>query len=285
MSFDPIEREVMADEFFVRQLEEYVRSRQEEGEGLTLDELVGWIKAHIWRGDIFSMLIQGLSGHGKTTLALKIAARFYAKGRRPGWKAALEHLFFDPLEITAAILRAVRQGKLLPLIIFDDAGAWLSKWAVTADKRFFLEFSNLMRMAVGAILYTDIYAINKYVRDTAKMRVVVRKIPRSLYQEYGIDPGDRREWSAARLYVTKLSIKGVAYKKLVDIVYPLDLPRYVRSAYSKRRREYTGRLAQRVILRFLSSRGAKRIFESGGGEALLEELAEIAGIEAAGDEE
>ncbi len=44
----------------------------------------------------------------------------------------------------------------MDLLIFDDTDAWLSKWRLRIDKRFFLEFTSLLRPSVDGSIYTDI---------------------------------------------------------------------------------------------------------------------------------
>ena len=269
--FDELEAEVLRDDEFVRLIEEYVEQKVADEERLRIDDLVSWIRWVGERGDIFSILIQGQSGVGKTTLALQIAARYYRRGKLLGWKRALEHLMFDPIEVVSLIRKNLDLGRQVGLIIFDDAGAWLSKWGVTIDKRIYMEFSNLLRMAVKSIIYTDIFSVAKYVRDTAKLRVIVRKIPRSAYHEYGIRDKEK-EWSVARMYITDFSIRGPYYRLLGEIVYPLYLPEKVRRAYNRKRMEYTKRLADRVIKRLKESRSGKKLLKrSPAARELVEE--------------
>ena len=283
--FDQLEQELLLGESrFLEEIERYVEKKKEQGEKLTPDDIVNWMRRYAYQGDIFSMLIQGLSGHGKTTLALQLAARYYKRGSRMGWSKALEYTMFDPVEIIATILRHLRQNKIVPLLIFDDAGAWLSKWGLTVDKRFFLEFTNLLRTSVGVIIYTDIWSISKYIRDTVKVRVMVQKLSRSQYEQYNIPADTNLEWSVARLYITKISLKGPYYKLLSEIVFPLELPKRVRARYNKKRHEYTAKLAGRVIKRLIESRAGKRILKTEAGRELLQEIAEMIGEEL-GEEE
>ncbi len=235
------------------------------------------INMYIQHHDIFIMLIQGLSGHGKTTLALHIAAEFYKTYRKNkkiknGYTRALRYLMFDPLEIVSELIKQFRRQKPVDIIIFDDAGTWLSKWGITADKRTFLEFMNLLRTAVGAMIFTDIWSVAKYVRDISKVKVIVEKLSPSEYPRYGIKD-TKREWSIGKVYLTKISIKGVYETYIGDVLFPLDLPQVVRYKYNAKRTKYTMRLAARVISRILSNdKVIQNYAKSSSGRKFLEEL-------------
>ena len=108
--FDDVEYELVAADDFLSVASEFIEER--EASGISLETIVDLIEVTQRRGDIFSLLIQGLSGHGKTTLALKLAARFYSRRTGgSGWYKALRYLHFDPLSILSTIMNHMRRGK------------------------------------------------------------------------------------------------------------------------------------------------------------------------------
>lgn len=284
--FDDLESQLVEYDTFIEVLEEYVKRKTEEEGQFTIENLVHWIRSYGIKGDIFSMLIQGLSGSGKTTLALKIGAYylFNFKKNKPSYRQALKYTVFDPFDVLNIILKHLEQRKKVPIIIMDDAGSWLSKFVRTLDKTAFLEFYNLLRSSVNTLIFTDIWSIDKYIRDTVKIRALVRKIPQSQYENYGIPRDTRVEWSIASLYAVQLTINGPVKKKLTEIIYPLELPDYVRRAYEEERRKYTTQLAIRVFKRMVSSKsGLEQLESRESGRRLLKTIADIVNIGSDGE--
>ena len=71
------------------------------------------------RDNAFIVLIEGQTGAGKSTLALKLASAILGEGD------PLEYLIFTPFELEEKVEDAQRQGRKYPLLIWDDAGPWM----------------------------------------------------------------------------------------------------------------------------------------------------------------
>lgn len=260
-------------------IEEYFEKRRLKEQVLTLDDIVDSIIELYNKVDMLSFLFQGLTGQGKTTFALKISARFYARINRDRyeyyWKEALNHLYFDPLTLLSHIIKNIKKGNTIPLVILDDAGAWLSKWGLSSDKRGFLEFTNLLRETIGAIIYTDIFSIAKYIRDTVKIHGILEKLNYAQIRKLNLDT--KKEWSMCKLYTIKMNIRGIYMNHLGDIVFPLELPKHVRREYRAKRRKYTADLAVRVLRRIVTTRRFAEELEEGrhGAVELMGTLQEL----------
>jgi len=65
------------------------------------------------------LLIEGQTGAGKSTLALRLAQEFLGEDN------PLDYLIFTPFELEEKIEQAQRKGIKYPLLIWDDAGPWM----------------------------------------------------------------------------------------------------------------------------------------------------------------
>ena len=72
------------------------------------------------RDNSFIMLIEGQTGAGKSTLALRIAREILGDD-----EAVFDHLIFTPFELEEKVREARGRGEKFPLIIWDDAGPWM----------------------------------------------------------------------------------------------------------------------------------------------------------------
>lgn len=145
-----------------------------------------------WREYGFQgIFIYGPQGSGKSTLALKLA--YHALG---SWQRALRALFFDPGELSVMlraalrrmgvpedILDGVREGSeealarlqaalagappeaREPLLIWDDAGVWASKYFFFRDKDYVMRVAFTVELARG-------FSAGLIVTATAPSRVL-----------------------------------------------------------------------------------------------------------------
>ena len=74
----------------------------------------------ILRDNAFLIVIEGQTGAGKSTLALKLAQEILGEGGDP-----LEYMFFTPFELEEKVEEAQATGSKYPLLIWDDAGPWM----------------------------------------------------------------------------------------------------------------------------------------------------------------
>jgi len=89
-------------------------------------------------------------GIGKTVYSLKVATRVYGS-----WDVAKQYVVFMPQDFLAVFDRAVKEGRTVRLIVWDDAGVWIGRmrWLdkyVKAVK----EFLNAIRTHCHHIIFT-----------------------------------------------------------------------------------------------------------------------------------
>jgi len=108
------------------------------------------------RYDFESLFIIGPQGMGKTTYAMLVAYEVYKD-----WDKVLEFLAFDPREVLPKFREALRAGKRIPLVIFDDAGIHLSKYLWSIDREsqqiamLMNAFYNVIRTVCAAVIFTS----------------------------------------------------------------------------------------------------------------------------------
>ena len=210
--------------------------------------------------DHISIIISGKRGAGKTTLLAHILAHIYHDHGKPNYLRALDYIFFSPLEALNFMVESLKEKRPLVAIGLDDAGVWLSKWFVSKQKVMFLEFTNLFRMVIGSVIYTDPGSIHKYIRQISDIRIHVEKLNEREWKEYinsimRVDPEyaqyliDKNiRLSVAKVYhVATDVLDRVWIRKRAVMVFPLVLPYNFREKYDERRYEYTLDKATRLI--------------------------------------
>lgn len=189
-----------------------------------------------------SIVINGPKGAGKTTLALKIGFEIYKD-----WNLVLNTLFFDPKEALKTLLQITKMGEKLMYLIMDDAGTWLSKWYLHKSKVAFFQISNLFREIVSGVAYTDVLSVARYIRDSAELRILCRKLSRQEIHDLDLD--ENYEWTEATFYKTYFDIVNFTsrIKKIGGLYYKLELPDSVRRESVKKRRKWTEKLIQETL--------------------------------------
>lgn len=106
-----------------------------------------------------SAIIFGKQGTGKTTYALKTARDVFAtimnKDKNDVWNLVEAHTVLDLQKAVPIIRDAVQTGQKVPVIIFDDASIWLSKYIWY--KKYMLKLYRLyaiMRNIVAGVIFT-----------------------------------------------------------------------------------------------------------------------------------
>lgn len=186
-------------------------------------------RAHESEGFI-SAFVYGPQGIGKTSYCLHVAADVYGS-----WDAALNHLFFDPLEAIERMLSVIEDMESgeredrIKVLIMDDAGTWLSKTSWWEEsKQEFAELFDLIRTACSCVIFNSpANNIIKRISDEIMLRVKVTKINAEMNEMlknlgYSVDAEKHR---VATLYQHRLTpmFKGYIRKEAYD-VFPLHYP-------------------------------------------------------------
>jgi len=89
-------------------------------------------------------------GIGKTVYSLKVATKVYGS-----WDVAKQYIVFMPQDFLAVFDRAIKEGKTVKLIIWDDAGVWIGRmrWFDKYVKTV-KEFLNAIRTHCHHIIFT-----------------------------------------------------------------------------------------------------------------------------------
>lgn len=222
----------------------------------TLDDLVKEIVQGMKRDTTVDILVDGHKGVGKTTFALMLAWRVFRKvygAKSDPWQKALDNLFFRPTTFLTYVASAVARGERIPVAILDDAGAWLGKWIMNAEKEAFFNAYDLSRTVFGGLIFTNVASIAKYIRSTVTYRI--RIDPLDMDKRYAIAEyvdgrnkeilhysllNPRIKWSQARIYETWFDLKyEPRFKRKAVFYFPVLLPNNIYKAYIEKRQRYT----------------------------------------------
>ena len=231
----------------------------------------------------------GYMGVGKTSYALHVAKEVYG-----GWEHALDYLFFDVDPALDLIYKLAfdEDGKRIPLIIFDDAGLWLSRleWWREDIKRF-IELYNVIRSLFSAVIYTTPSKdLPGPILSKIQLRVTFKSISNGeAKQRLGLDDMHWRDlkgllklrgqnpdlWNLARGYTLHQLPSFMSFvKKRFEDVYPLHYPKDIYMKYEEKRRE----AVKRAVIRLMSARKKKEPVEKiaaklGVSKETVEEIA------------
>jgi hypothetical protein len=198
-----------------------------EAVGLILARLIS--NAYKWY-DFASAFVIGPQGIGKTTYAMLVAYEVYGD-----WDMVLDNLYFDPKEALPRFKEALRTGRRLPLVVFDDAGMHLSKYLVSSGREGFHlarqlnALINLARTLTAGVIYTS--PDMDILKELRKKAWIVAE-PLAPH-------GKAKPYRVARLYRKRILASGkVAIQKLGLDEYDLRaIPGDVRKQYEEKRRE------------------------------------------------
>ena len=108
-----------------------------------------------------SAVIFGKQGSGKTTYAMKAMRDVFYKlynlnTKDEAWEYVKKYYFFELPEALELIYNAFENNERIPVLLFDDAGIWLSKYQWYEKYMIvFYKFYALARTRVSAILFTS----------------------------------------------------------------------------------------------------------------------------------
>ncbi|QGA69604.1 hypothetical protein GFS33_00105 [Sulfolobus sp. E11-6] len=185
-----------------------------------------------------SAVIFGKQGSGKTTYAFKVARDVFYKlynlqTKDEAWQYVRTSYFFELPEALMKIQDAIDNDYRIPLIIFDDAGIWLSKYVWYEDyMKAFYKIYALIRTRVSAVIFTTPSPedIAFFLREKGWYQIKISMI-------------NRKDMIArATLYAkdfarnTKGEIVTQVKTKALDM-FKVDIPNNIYEEYMQKRRE------------------------------------------------
>ena len=203
------------------------------------------------------LFIEGPQGMGKTTYAMLVAYEVYRD-----WKTALYWTVFDPRTIWHEFDRRIEMleaGELestdrIPLVIFDDAGIFFSKYLYQQGKEgqelaeAINSLFNMIRSICAAVIFTS--PDMDVLKELRKKSWWVGE-PRVLYTKE--DP--RRIMT---LYKRRITFMGAYKTKSAIDNFRLDvIPQWVRTEYNKKRGRALKQVSSRLrnLLRISTPQG------------------------------
>lgn len=193
-----------------------------------------------------SGIIFGRQGSGKTAFALKVMVEsiksIYNLDTQEAWNVAKRLLFFELTDALPIISYAVRNNIRLPVILFDDAGIWLSKYRWTKQyMKLFFDLYSVIRTRVSAVLFTTPSPddIAKFLREKSWF-----------YVRVGIHDRKKRS-SKETTYETQFAqdSRGNFYQKYVKVeekYFVHIIPNDVYNEYSEARRIVEARITDEL---------------------------------------
>ena len=174
----------------------------------------------------------GYKGVGKTSYSLHLASEVFKS-----WKVALNHLFFDPIDGFNHLYKYhILTGKRERVIIFDDAGDWMSKYRYNEEwAKELTEFLKLIRSVTAGIIFTDVdLGVLKGIRDQVKLRIRLSKY--------------NKTYSYATCYtlVRQPNLKCYPRKLFIDI-FPRKYPDKTYKEYELRRKSHVKFKAEKLL--------------------------------------
>ena len=83
--------------------------------------------------DFFGALVKGPLRSGKSSYAIQVLAETYGSPENPDWDAWKKYLVFKPEEFAEICRWAKNTRKQQLLLVWDDAGFWLSAYEWHTD--------------------------------------------------------------------------------------------------------------------------------------------------------
>jgi len=198
------------------------------------------------RDGFVSALVFGKQGNGKTTYAMVTAKEVYEKlGYENPWGTALDRLYFELPESLPLLKEAFHERKKIPVIVFDDASIWFSKyyWYTDVQKAFFKIYA-LIRTLTTCVIFTTPSPndLSFFLREKSWKKI---KITKNGVETKGPKKGVRR----ARAWLYKSDFKRntngdfttAVEKEAVDDFY-LEIPDEIFNKYMEKRYKAIERL-------------------------------------------
>jgi hypothetical protein len=120
-------------------------------------------------------------GIGKSVLAVKILIHTYYRylNRLPSWDDIKQYIVFKPSEFIELALRLSESKRRVPLIVWDDAGEWLSRFrSRTKFVAAVAESMEVLRTITGNIMFTATSPgkLTKGIRESLSYLITVAVI-------------------------------------------------------------------------------------------------------------
>jgi len=197
------------------------------------------IRSAYRRYDFESAFIIGQQGYGKTTYAMLVLYELYGD-----WDKVLEHVVFDPREVMPKFKEALKTGKRVKAVVFDDAGLHLSKYLIhTGEEGFKLTMVinalfNLIRTICAGVIFTS--PDMDILKELRKKSWIVGT-PAAPH-------GKSQPQRQMILYRKKIHPSGRVYVSKIGVdEYRLDvIPKDVRKQYEEKRRAAMEPLLERL---------------------------------------
>lgn len=189
-----------------------------------------------------AVIIFGSKGSGKSTYAIKALAHYYHYVHglkfRDAYQKALQHIGFTAFDV----IKLIEEGK--NIIIWDDAGVWLSTymWFDEKYRRYlekFLDYYDVIRTDTGVILFTTVSKkkLPPKVREDPSVVLVKMSIISLFRDSYG------RKWKVSRAEAAQnielLHRDTVVRPTLFYDIIRVRLPDTVYYRYLEMRKKYT----------------------------------------------
>ena len=156
-------------------------------------------------------------GIGKSVLAVKLLIHTYYRylGRVPTWDDIRQYIVFKPKEFVDLAIKLSEEKKRVPLIVWDDAGEWLSRFrSRTKFVAAVAESLEVLRTVTGNIIFTATSPgkLTRGVRESLSYLITVAVV-RTIKQ------GDRTiKVSRARLYYVAEDMEWLFNRKAMPKV-------------------------------------------------------------------
>ena len=186
--------------------------------------------------EFFGGLIKGPLRVGKSSYAIQVLAEVYGSPENPDWDAWKKYLVFKPEEFADRCRWAKKTGKQQLLLVWDDAGFWLS--AYTWNENLSKAISKIMNVVAtlwASVLFTapaEKWVLTKVRHLPGGHRVNIAKLTGNRYQ---------KDLRRARWYKrwTTPDEKKSGVVPIMEDIYSVTLPNKVFHEYDSYRREYT----------------------------------------------
>lgn len=200
------------------------------GEEKKIKDDVHFVLSHYikYNPEMIAAIVYGKQRLGKTIYAMQVAYDIYRD-----WDVVQDNMYFKINDVLLAIRNAVKENRIVPIMIWDDAGVYGSKYLYFNNKRVAMLLQGLFDVvgtAVKCFLMTTPNAGNllKSIRDYEFYRIKIAK-------------ANDRDERAATGYANILLPSGTINirKEFID-TYRTKIPDDVYARYVKIRKSYLG---------------------------------------------
>lgn len=147
------------------------------------------------------VLIQGMLGHGKSSLAYDIIERLSGD-------FDYCYYFVDVVDFADFIQNFLENASIhdsIPYVLLDDMGTDLDKWSRSILEKLLVKMMSLSRGFIRWIFITDTYLLSKWMRDLCEYYIVTNRINFNTsyvkaYYSYGSYEGTRKSKFLEHLY-------------------------------------------------------------------------------------